>query len=81
MSKKWQKLIQQLCPIHMHILIPWGKHMQSFKTMGAKLQEELRSQDTHVKCWRMDGRTYEQTETCTYVFLLKQVRQKAGHVF
>ena len=37
MSKKWQKLIRQLCPIHMHILIQWRKHMQSFKTMGAKL--------------------------------------------
>ena len=37
MSKKWQKLIQQLCPIHMHILIPWGKHMQSLKTIGTKL--------------------------------------------
>ena len=37
MPKKWQKLIQQLCPIHMHILIPWGKHMQSLKTTGTKL--------------------------------------------
>ena len=26
MPKKWQKLIQQLLPIHMHILVPWGKH-------------------------------------------------------
>ena len=37
MPKKWQKLIQQLCPIHMHILIPWGKHMQSLKKIGTKL--------------------------------------------
>ena len=37
MPKKWQKLIQQLCPVHMHILIPWGKHMQSLKTIGTKL--------------------------------------------
>ena len=36
MPKKWQKLIQ-LCPIHMHILIPWRKHMQSLKTIGTKL--------------------------------------------
>ena len=37
MPKKWQKLIQQLCPIHMRILIPWEKHMQSLKTIGTKL--------------------------------------------
>ena len=37
MPEKWQKLIQQLCPIHMHILIPRRKHMQSFKTIGTKL--------------------------------------------
>ena len=25
--KKWQKIISQLYPNHMHILIPWRKHM------------------------------------------------------
>ena len=39
MPKKWQKLIQQLCPIYMHILISWGKHMQSLKTIRTKLYE------------------------------------------
>ena len=56
MLKKWQKLIQQLCPIHMHILIPWGKHMQSFKTIGKKLYEELRSQEipsVYIIRWKM----------------------------
>ena len=26
---------------------PWRKHVQSFKTIGIKLYEELRSQGTH----------------------------------
>ena len=35
LSKKWQKIIQQLCPIHMYILIPWGKQFQNnwYKTV------------------------------------------------
>ena len=44
--KKWQKLSQGLYPNHMHIFRPWGKHVQSFKKIGIKLYEELRSQDT-----------------------------------
>ena len=43
--EKWQKNVQQLYPNHMHILIPWGKHIQSFKTISIKLYEELRSQE------------------------------------
>ena len=46
----------------MHILTPWRKHLQSFKKIGKKLKEELRSQDTHGKCWRTDGRTDKQTD-------------------
>ena len=34
LGKKWQK---QLHPNHMHILIPWRKHMQSFKMIGTRL--------------------------------------------
>ena len=54
--KKWQKLIQGLYPTHMHIFRPWKKHVQSFKKVGIKLCEELRSQGTHclyieVKKW------------------------------
>ena len=45
--KKWQKLRQGLYPNHMHIFRPWRKHVQSFKKMGTKLYEELRSQGTH----------------------------------
>ena len=45
--KKWQKLIQGLYPNHMHISRPWGTHVQSFKKIGIKLYEELRSQGTH----------------------------------
>ena len=45
--KKWQKLIQELYPNHMHISRPWGKHVQSFIKIGIKLYEELRSQGTH----------------------------------
>ena len=30
---------------------------------GTKLLEELRSQDTQGKCWRMDGRTDENLHT------------------
>ena len=44
--KKWQKLIQGLYPNHMHISRPWRKHVQSFKKIGIKLYEELRSQGT-----------------------------------
>ena len=36
-SGKWQKIISQLYPNHMHILIPWRKHMQSFKKIGTQL--------------------------------------------
>ena len=61
----------------MHILIPWWKHLQSFKMIGTKLYEELRSQDTQGKCWRMDRQTDERTETCTpKSSILKQVQQK-----
>ena len=31
----------------MHISRPWEKHLQSFKKIGIKLYEELRSQGTH----------------------------------
>ena len=31
----------------MHLSRPWEKHVQSFKTIGMKLYEELRSQGTH----------------------------------
>ena len=31
----------------MHIFRPWRKHVQSFKKIGIKLYEELRSQGTH----------------------------------
>ena len=37
----------------MHILIPWRKHMQSFKTIGTKLEEELCSRGTH--CLYIEG--------------------------
>ena len=45
--KKCQKLMQGLYPNQMHIFRPWRKHMQSFKKIGIKLYEELRSQGTH----------------------------------
>ena len=46
-QKKEQKIIQGLYPNHMHISRPWQKHVQSFKNIGIKLYEELRSQGTH----------------------------------
>ena len=39
--------MQGLYPNHMHISRPWRKHVQSFKKIGIKLYEELRSQGTH----------------------------------
>ena len=45
--KKWQKFTQGLHPNHMHIFRRWRKHVQSFKKIGIKLYEELRSQGTH----------------------------------
>ena len=45
--KKGQKLIQGLYPNHMQISRPWQKHVESFKKIGIKLYEELRSQGTH----------------------------------
>ena len=45
--KKWQKSIQGLHPNHMHISRPWKIYVQSFKKIGIKLYEELRSQGTH----------------------------------
>ena len=44
--KKSHKLRQGLYPNYMHIK-PWRKHVQSFKKIGIKLDEELRSQGTH----------------------------------
>ena len=41
--KKGQKSKQGLYPNHMHIFRPWRKHVQSFKKIGIKLYEELRS--------------------------------------
>ena len=46
-GKKWQILIQGLYPNPMRISKPWRKHMQSFKKIGIKLFERLRSQGTH----------------------------------
>ena len=34
---KVEKVISQLYPNHMHILIPWLKHLQSFKKINTKL--------------------------------------------
>ena len=45
--KKQQKLMLGLYPNHVHIFRPWRKHVQSFKKIGIKLFEELRSQGTH----------------------------------
>ena len=45
--KKWRKFRQGLYLIHMHIFRPWRKHVQSFKKVGIKLYEELRSEGTH----------------------------------
>ena len=39
--------MQGLYPNNKHIFRPWRKHVQSFKTIGIKLYEELRSQGTH----------------------------------
>ena len=39
--------MQGLDADHMHIFRPWRKHVQSFKKIGIKLYEELRSQGTH----------------------------------
>ena len=39
--------MQGLYPNHMHTFRPWRKHVQSFKKIGIKLYEELRSQGTH----------------------------------
>ena len=39
--------MQGLYPNHMHMFRQWRKHVQSFKKIGIKLYEELRSQGTH----------------------------------
>ena len=39
--------MQVLYPNHMPFFRPWKKHVQSFKKIGIKLYEELRSQGTH----------------------------------
>ena len=39
--------MQGLYSNHMHIFRPWRKHVQSFKKIGIKLYEELRSQRTY----------------------------------
>ena len=57
--EKVTKIIHQLYPNHMHISRPWRKHVQSFKKIGIKLYEELRSQTTH----------------CLYTFIESEVRK------
>ena len=41
------KWIWDLCANNKHIFRPWPNHLWSFKTIGLKLMEELRSRDTH----------------------------------
>ena len=41
------KWIWDLCANNMHIFRPWPNHLRSFKAIGLKLQEELRSRNTH----------------------------------
>ena len=45
--EKVKNLRKGLYPNHMHIFRPWRKHVQSFKKIGIKLYENLRSQGTH----------------------------------
>ena len=45
--------MQGLYANHMHIFRTWRKHAQSFKKIGIKLYEELRSQGTH--CLYIEG--------------------------
>ena len=45
--------MQGLYPNRMHIFWPWRKHVQSFKKIGIKLYEELRSKGTH--CLYIEG--------------------------
>ena len=45
-KKKWQKLIWLVYPNHMHIFKAWSQCLQSFKSIGIKLKEELRTQGT-----------------------------------
>ena len=51
--------MQGLYPNHMHISRTWRKHVQSFKKIGIKLYEELRSQGTN----------------CLYTFIESEVRK------
>ena len=46
-SEKVEKKIWELWANNMHIYTPWSKHLWSFKMIGQKLWEELRSRDTH----------------------------------
>ena len=39
--------MQGLYPNHMHIFSPWRKQVESFKKIGIKLYEELRSRGTN----------------------------------
>ena len=79
--KKWQNIISQLYLNHIHILIPWRKHMQSFKTIGTILLEELRSQDTQGKCWRMDGRMTKFAKWKKWQKLMQRLYSNHMHIF
>ena len=64
---KWKKykkkiIMQGLYPNHIHIFRlfrPWRKYAQSFKKIGIKLYEELRSQGTH--CLYIEGEKSSQS--------------------
>ena len=80
-QKKWEKIFKVLYPNHMPIFIPCKKHLHSFKSIGGKLLEESRPQDTlclytliafHVKFtqqkkWEKKSNYYTKT-TCTSSF-------------
>ena len=53
--------MQGLYPNHMHIFRPWRKHVQSFKKIGIKLYEELRSQGTHCLYTEVEKRLSSQS--------------------
>ena len=52
-EKKRQKLMKWLYQKHMYIFRLWRKHIQSFKMIGVKFYEELRSRGTH--CLYIEG--------------------------
>ena len=65
----------------MHSLIPWRKHMQSFKLIDTKLYEELRSQEVQcTHCLYTEGEKWLSSQCGKVTEKFQQLYQNHMHI-